>query len=291
MQLPRHILLFVLLAVLAPASALARCEGAVMLSSLHDAYEITLNGDERQKRLSAQTLLVIAGDRTGDRLAEQVARAGVPVDASHLSKILEDIRDIALQTLKGSRNDADTFQHGLNINWLAEVVSATRCHNSSAHASLTPTGSSNASAALQSIGGFIQEPKDSIGKTASFLLIGIILAALAGSYFLHKSVFMRKRQVERLPRFPISLDLDLTYTSPEGEIEEAQGEALDISQGGLKLRWEEPPPTGTLTTITLLGIQRLSRVIWANPHYAGVMFEESLTKSELKSLKETHAPV
>lgn len=290
MHLFRNVLFVLALICLAPSTGWTRCEGAVMLSTLHDAYEATLNGKPTHKRSAAQTLLVVAGDRTEDRLVTQLARAGVTVDPPRLADALADARAIATATLAGTSLEPADFRHGLNLTWLAEVVIATRCANSPAHASLTPAQSGNAGATLTGTGVHAEDTPLQVGPTAKLLLIGLALAAIPAALLLRRSVFIRKRQVERLPRFPIALPLDLTFTTPDGEIEEAQGEALDISQGGMKLRWDAPPPTGTLATIPLLGIQRLSRVIWSNPHYAGVMFENALTKPELKSLKESHSP-
>ena len=253
------------------------------------AYQTTLNGDPKQQRRAAKTVLVIAGQQSGDRLAAQIAHSGAGVDILRLSDILSDALDLATASLSDVPSEEPDFRHAMNVAWLAELYAASHCRNSDAHASLTPAGDAEARAHLRApgIGGDMLAARAS---TVAMAGLALLAAGAIGGYVVVRAPPMRKRQVERQPRFPISLRLDLTFTTPEGELKEAWGEALDISQGGLKIRWDDPPPPDTLTSLTLLGITRLSRIVWSNHHFAGLMFEVGLTKAELKSLKEANAP-
>jgi len=291
MTLTFRFLLIATLISVSPTMGHARCEGAVMLTTFHNAYTIALTGGAQAQRQSARTLLVLAGGQTAEQIARHVAPSGAIIDVPRLSDVLEDARTFAKQTLSQNRTDDTDFRHGKNVEWLGEQVLSTNCKGSAASASLTPDRSPDARAMFRTVSYRSTEDGGWAVGPASIGLVTLLLAGIGAAYLFLRSNLMRKRKVERLPRFPIAMALELTFTTPAGEMQEAQGEALDISQGGLKLRWDEPPPTGTLATMTLLGIQRLSRVIWANQHYAGVMFEETLTKAELKSLTETHAPV
>lgn len=276
--------------LLPSSAAWARCEGAQVLDTLHAAYEGVLTGADETRARSAKTLLVVAGAQSGERLGSLMDRAGIEVDVPTLSSILDHARDLATRTLAGEETTDGDFQHGRNLSWLSDLSTSHSCAYSRARSGVSPSGDPSARAQIRSTGGTSDHP---IKDNATALSIAglFLLSALAfGGWRLSRSLYMRARKVERLPRFPVSLQLDLTYTSPDGHHAEATGEALDISQGGAKIKWNDPPPPGTLTTLTLLNIQRLTHVIWANPHYAGVMFEENLTQAELNSLKDSYAP-
>ncbi|MEM6385760.1 MAG: PilZ domain-containing protein [Pseudomonadota bacterium] len=264
-----------------------------MLNAVQGAYESALNGADFEARTkSARTLLVLIGSQSANSLGTQVARSGVVVDHARLEEAIKDAQALAMAVLTDESDPKTGFEHGQNIAWLGALYRSTQCAGSLAHTSYTPTQDSTARAHLRSVG----ETADSSSSMKEqppwvWLAVGLgAIVTIAGGFWLSRAQFVRKSQVERMSRFPISLLLPITFTDPNGEIREAEGEAVDISQGGLKVRWDDPPPIGTLATLSLLGINRIGHVIWANPHFAGVMFETVLTKSELKSIKETHAP-
>lgn len=268
--------------------ATARCSGAVMLGGLHDAYRATLVEPGPSRRRAAMALLVLIGTQDAAALARLVAQSGKTIPVNKLELVLIDAKALAQATLNGTRTEEPDFRHGLNVDWLSNTFIASGCRASA------PTASRSKSVfEKRSVGDASQPPRSPTrSRNATFILYGLTLLSavltVLGGYKLYTSFFMRRRRVERMPRFPISLPLDLTYTDAEGHMREAAVQALDISQGGLKLDWPAPPEQGTLVTLPLLATQRLGRVSWSNTYFAGIMFDVPLTQQELKSLKETH---
>lgn len=268
--------------------AAARCSGAVMLGGLHDAYRATLAEPVPNRQRAAMALLVLIGTQDAAALARLVAQSGKTIPVNKLEQVLTDAKVLAKATLNGTRSEEPDFRHGLNVDWLSNAFIASGCQASG------PTTSRSASAYKKLSVSNADEPPRSPSRSwdATLVLYGLTLLSavltILGGYKLYTSFFMRRHRVERMPRFPISLPLDLTYTDAEGHMREAAVQALDISQGGLKLDWPDPPEQGTLVTLPLLAMQRLGRVSWSNTYFAGIMFDTPLTQQELKSLKETH---
>lgn len=275
---------FILGAVLcAPLSASARCAGAVAFGTLHDAYLATLTGSAETQNRSARTVLVTIGGTSVERIAKGLQRAGVEVDLPRLGNALRDAETLATRTLEGQRSDQDdTFHHSQNVTWLAKLFLSTGCAYSPKTASAVPSYATPPSTA---------KPDVSYGSRSTTISwiwpvgLGAIVTVLTG-YKASRSMMMRRRQMERMPRFPISLPLNVTFTDTEGEMQQTDVEALDISQGGFKLKWDDAPPPGILVTLDLLGRQRMATVAWSNAYFAGIIFETALNKTELRALKD-----
>lgn len=287
MRLNALFLLAVMIATACSGKASARCEGMVMLGALHDAYLATLRGPAEDRLRAARTVLVIVGDQNSTVLERQVARSGTELDGARLSRTVRNAREIALQTLEGTRPDRDTFSHGLDVDWLGDIYAASGCQYSGATASLTPVAPERSSGMSMDT---VTSISTSTVRNPLILLAAVLMACLAllGAHGFFRSTFLRSRRAERMPRYPISFPLSLTYTDPEGRIREADVEATDISRGGLKLNWPDPPPPGTLVTLPILGSHRLGNVVWANAYYAGIVLEAQLSRQELDALKELH---
>ncbi|MEM9427782.1 MAG: hypothetical protein AAGA06_13890 [Pseudomonadota bacterium] len=277
----------VCLALTAPESAAARCEGAVVLGALHDAYLATLTEAGKTRLSAAQTLLVLAGAGDGASLAHRVARAGVTVDADKLSNAVADAKILATDTLEAGRRATPAFRHSSNVSYLGEVYAATGCRSSAITASLTP---------VTNAPGVVSEPEKSqppASTVPSVMMLSAAVFAVGGMtavmvYKFTRSFFYRKRKVARMPRYPISMQVDLTYTDADGELREMKVNALDISRGGVKLNWPDGPGPGIRVTIPILASQRFCQIAWANAQYVGLMFESPLNPQELNTLKEQH---
>ena len=273
--------------ILCTGKAVASCEGMVMLGALHDAYLATLKGPVEDRERAAMALLVITGDRDGATLARQASRSGIELDGSRLSLAMENARNLAARTLAGTRPDELVFRHGLDIDWLGDIFAASGCRNSAPTTSLTPSAPDRMAQTRRDTSALETTAKTRTLTVLFTVTATAILVAIV-AHRISRSAFLRSRRAERMPRFPISLPLHLTYTDPEGHIRETDVEASDISRGGLKLSWLNPPPTGTLVTLPILGSERLGHVVWANAYYAGIVLEAQLTKQEIDTLKELH---
>ncbi len=271
--------------------ATARCADAVMLGGLHDAYNATLRGTHDVRQRAAMALLVFVGGQNGKSLSRQLARDHILAPQDQLETILSQAQVLAHDVLNNNLVTIDTYLHGRNVNWLASLYLSSGCQNSSSTTSQSVRAASYENAKQQAQ----YETKSNLlqDKTSQIAMVGIsilLFALTVGIYRFTQSFAMRRRMVERLPRFPIALSLDLTFTDRDGNMQQASGKIVDISQGGVKLSWPDPPPAKTLVTVKLLATQRLGQVSWSNNHFAGVMFETRLTRPELKSLMETHPP-
>ena len=279
-------LIFLAASLIQTAPASARCEGAVMVGTLHDAYRAAFfeAGDLRQK--GAITILFTAGGRTGTDLATAMARAGVTADADRLQHSVEAGTALATALISGQPLP-EGYDHEAHIAYLGTLFARSRCANSAAAA--TPGGSAHGIAAPEQANaqsGLLGKDTSSAVKAGLFVAMLTVVTGLA--YAAHRiwtSLAMRRRRVERLPRTPISLGFDLTYTDADGNMKQSKVEALDLSAGGMKLSWPDPPAPGTTVTLTLPIGSRLGQVMWSNAHFAGAMFDDRLSKAELETIR------
>lgn len=185
----------------APASAVARCEGAVVLGALHDAYLATLTEEGATRLSAAQTLLVLAGSGDSASLARLVARAGDDVDADRLSIAVTDAKMLATETLKATATATPAFRHSSNVAYLGAIYAETGCRNSASTASLTPVTN------VSGIASRTEGSQSSKTVVPSFFVIAVAIIAGLGTaaamaYRFTRSVFYRKRQVVRMYCIP-----------------------------------------------------------------------------------------
>jgi hypothetical protein len=200
-----------LLPLLGSDPAHARCEGATMLGGLHDAYRAMLIEDGAERLLAARTLLVLAGQGGGAEFAAHLARAGVEADADRLGAVLEAARKLARDVLAGGLPPPGIGRHSSNTDWLGTLYFRTGCGGSA----LTP----ESRLAALDLPPPERRARASVTKSSRPLRVALLgvasalaLAALAGAvWWIGKTLFWRRRQVERQPRSPVSFDLDVSF--------------------------------------------------------------------------------
>jgi len=99
-----------------------------------------------------------------------------------------------------------------------------------------------------------------------------------------KSHRVRAHLVSRLPRHPAQIEFDVHHKDDAGLAVKQRVKALDISTGGMKLRVETPMTQGTPLNLQLTLGEWTASVVWANAHYAGIMFDQMLSEAELERL-------
>ncbi len=290
MTAARRLLIVFLVIASVPVRASARCEGAVVLGTFHDAYRATLNEHGSNQRNAAISLLFIAGGKDNVMFAQQVARSGVEVSAERLGEVLSDARQFASDTLSNGAVGDPEFRHGQNVQWLADIFIASGCQNSLATTSrtnveITPSVPERKEA--------FQAPE---APSRSHLLIigGVLVAGLLiaiAAYKVHNSFIMRRRRVERLPRVPIALPIQVSYAFPDGERRQVDVKAVDISVGGMKLSWSQPPGAGTEISVNFSEDAKPAQIMWSNSFYAGVMFSAPLSSDELNGFLAMSQPL
>lgn len=256
-----------------------------MLSVLHDAYLATATEEGQTRLTAAQTLLVITGNSDPAALARQVAHSGVEFEEQQLSNAISGARTLATQILNNRGQATPSFDHSLNIDWIGSLYASTGCSRSASLGSVTPIS--------QNPGGLERRAPPNSASTSGYIVLlwaaALATATGAVSFVLTKFkpvLYFRKRQAERMPRYPITMSVDVTFTDPDENIRQDQLEAMDISRGGMKLNWPDAPPTGTTVTLSLLGTQHFCQIVWSNSHYAGLLFETLLTQHQISKAKD-----
>lgn len=270
----------------------ARCHGAVTLGTLHDAYRATLEERGKRQQSGALTLLFLVGGQDAAELAERVGWSGAEISQERLAEVLIAGKDLAGATLEG-RPKADTEEvHNANVRYLESVFLASRCQNSASNSSHLRGDFSPPPSLTKPKNTFASSLQQAAPTTQLLLVMAVLIGAAGGGYGAYSvwtSAYMRRKRVERLPRKPISLKFELTFTDAEGHMKQADVEAIDVSAGGMKINWSDPPPAGTTITLALPVGHKLGQIAWSNSHYAGAMFQDRLSNKDLESLRTENA--
>ena len=264
-----------------------------MLVGFHNSYRAVIYEQGTLRKQAALTLLFTLGGQDVPRLVEQVERAGLNVSVERMQAAVENAIRVAEIVADGGLPESRNI-HAPHIEWVAELVQQSGCASSDVTATTAPrlasasaSGKVKSASSSGSIAAFVKK----LPKGQFYIVVGMIMLAAAalgyGLYRLWTSVYMRRKRLERLPRSPISLTFQLTYTDPDGHMKQTEVTALDVSSGGLKLSWDNPPPDGTVMTLELPVGSRLGRVAWSNQYYAGVMLDDALSTAELNGIRKT----
>lgn len=281
----RLAILALIVAATAP-HAHAACSGATILAGLHDAYRATLDERGAVQRSSAISFLLAVNDTNFEVFAQSLARSEPNVSTKRLLDVLTDGAELATATLERRDVDVDPIAHRGNIRWLAATIVRANCNGIEATTTRQRrhAGASNgARPASPAISG--EQAETARFSTLALIALGGLIVAF-GLHRLRNSFVMRRRRAERLPRTSISLPLKAEYAFPDGEVRRLDVIGADISRGGMKINWCDPPSVGTSVKLEFPTGVRDCRIAWSNSFYAGVIFETQLPGSELASLLE-----
>ena len=274
-------LLALLFCMFQPSDAHARCQGAIMLGRFHDAYLAALTETGETQISGARTLLVLVGGKNSNSLERQLQKTGLQISEDALSRVMRQGAELAHGLLIGAPPPSDSFPHSRNIDWLAKIVHRADCQDGIANRTVNGVLSRRQETRAW------KPSKDIQVETVSFGLAGMA-AFLSMLFFgirkLRTSRAFRVRQAERLPRRPFSMQFLLTITDQAGDIQQTKASGVDLSAGGMKLEWRDAPPTGTTVTVSMPFGERLASVVWSNAYYAGIVFDDTLSNSQLTAL-------
>ncbi len=287
-RLIARLILVILLALMAGPAA-ARCQGMVVLMGLHDNYLAVLNETRGTQARAAKAFLVTAGGTSPRNLARKVAETGRIIDEDRLSAVLDQGAKLASAVLLGPVRDPG-FQHGLNVDWLAQQIRGSDCLNTFLASDRGP-GPTPAMPPSSKVAKLVKE------MTESELFLPLLLAglvALSGAVvgavvMFRRSLTFRRRKIARLPRTPLTLSIPITFTDGDGNMQQCVVDCVDMSVGGIKLRWNAPPPKGATVTASLSIGECLGTVVWSNLYYAGIAFETMLTKADVDAVEAAAA--
>lgn len=281
----RLCLLSLFLSLATASLAHAKCHGAVILGGLHDAYLAALTKTGATQIQGATTLLVILGGSSASSLARLVATSGVTVDTDKLEQSMEDANQLALQVLANEQLPNDTFHHSLNIDWLGDTFLRTGCMNSDITGQQIGNQPQTADAESSTVQVIVAAARRHPILT---LVIGLctVLCTGVGLHRFRQSHTFKKGRAERHPRMPISIKINLTSINEDGDTKQTSVTGIDVSIGGMKLEWPDPAPVGTnLKLILPIGV-RLATVAWSNAYFAGIIFDDLLSQSDLDTLQQ-----
>ena len=112
---------------------------------------------------------------------------------------------------------------------------------------------------------------------ASLLALVAIMAGRA----IYNSRHFRIKRVERLPRHKVAFLAQASFKNATSRII-----VLDISSGGAKIECDHPPRERENITLHLVCGSIQATIVWATSFYAGVMFENALSREALTAVLE-----
>ena len=231
------------------SAASADCGTMQPLVFIHDAYRAMLS-DQTSIQASAATQI------THDFpvyptvyfvRAFQSLKLGI--EFARLDSILLDGYLLANRILGGARIDLVTqAKHKLNVDWLSGELARTGCFRE------TSTGKGSLSAGLMRSKAFTGALAASLKSRVSKayidqrIILGAVVAVVAGigAYAIYMSRTARIARVGRMPRETIALPVKVTHTNSQDRVI-----LLDLSLGGAKVEWEDPPAPGEAITVEL----------------------------------------
>ncbi len=255
-----------------------------MLGQLHDAYLATLveTGDARIS--GARTLLVVVGGKNAAALSRQVRKTGIEIPQDRLLDVMQTGAELAHSILLGNPLPIDLFEHSRNIDWLGSIVQKANCQNGIVATNARTSKTSEDDSAFK-----FSKPDTGTQPIIAASIVALLAALALLTKMILKSRAYRVRRTARLPRSPLSIKFNLTITDQDGEMQQTTATGVDISAGGMKLDWPDGPPAGTTVTVSLPFGERLASVVWSNAYFAGIMFDDVLSKNELASLSTNDA--
>lgn len=260
--------------------AQARCEGAAEAALLHDAYRAVLVGTGEARKFAGVTLYTLLSQQNAARMARALKGDGAGADPDRLAAVLDHAREIASDAMIGlALPETPSAPHRANVAWLASLVAESGCA-----AAWSGTGGTPGRPAAETSGATTA----GINPRAILGILSAIAFGFAGTR-LRRLRSLRARRVERLPRHSTALKCAVRFRR-DGRVQTANVTGLDISAGGMKLAWDDPPARGQELELILPGGPKPATIVWANAYYAGIMFDDNLADTELTGLVSIHAP-
>lgn len=276
---------------LLPAKSMA-CDRAPELKALHDAFraiESPTNASERRR--AAQTLAETIRQTDVLGLASRLNADGIPVDTARLARDFSHGADIAHATLTGAdlAGSLQSARHAERTAHAAGVLRRAGCSQN-----LEPKSAidiSQAGNGMADDGDVVRSEapgrpmSDGLSLPLQTVLLLAGLLGLAGiSFWLwRRSLRFRAAQVDRLPRHPVHVIVGVEFEDPL--LPPATATSVDISLGGMKLSNSDKLPPGTRLLVDT-GIEGPAQtigatVVWSNPHYCGIVFDQMLSEDDI----------
>lgn len=279
----------ILSALILPTSAIAKCDAWRTLVVIHDNYRAILLETGTKRARAAARLYPLLADMDRSELATDLISG---IDQDRWDKTLTSAENLAKGVISGLQlSEAGQAPHTNQVDWIAGIVRKSTCFKL-----LRNNDLENSNRAFWSQSPVLSQTKNEPRKRKapnpgapfparifllaflSMLAVGLILRIIL------RSRQVRAHMVSRLPRSPVQIEFDVHHKDDAGRAIKQKVKALDISTGGMKLRVETPMTQGTQLELQLSFGDWAASVVWANAHYAGIMFDQMLSDTELKCL-------
>ena len=270
-----------LLLLLGAEPGLAQCTQLAPLARFHDAYRQVLSAPHASDPRLAYTLMAYA-TLTKKTFLESPSTEPLDIGDRKLERILRDANNLANSALSEIQTGEVPSVHEENVARIGRLLLGSGCFGTGQQDQSLSTVVFDPSA----IGGRKDKVSTSrfpiqFGNLLSILAVLILAATTV--FLASRSAFFRRKAAERMPRFQFSTTVRLTYSDSEGQRKTLLLDAVNISSGGIQLKWPSSCPSGTSVELAFLDTQRKANVVWSNNHFAGLVFENVLSDDELWS--------
>lgn len=252
------------------------CTASDQLSDLGQSYKDLLrSGSQSGWQTGANRLADTLQNTDAAALGRDLGTEGAPADISRIARLFADASSLVNSTWTDRARHTDRTRE--NLAYIDRLLKATGC--TPPEATTSQPGSDNTDTQEESRQA---SPKAITTNLIWALTIAALTAALAtAAAFALTKIVIPKRQTDRLTRFPAVLPVLVTPKDGTPELIDT----ADISRGGVRLSWTNPPPEGTPVTIDFSTFEAPAQIIWSNPYFAGARFDALLSDEALARIR------
>ncbi len=218
----------------------------------------------------------------------------IEVDTERLERVLGAIQQLSVYMISGVEvSMMGLAPHSANVHWLGQTIEQTGCLEEFSAPSGPIAVKGKAEASLPQNYSFpaprrlAADIEERVSYTSGILSVAGAVFFGGIGYVLVKSRAFRRQRVQRMPRHLTSFPVVATAVADDGTEIRAPVTAHDISVGGMKIAWEEPPPKGAEVILALPIGEVSATIAWSNPYFAGMVFDKNLSAAEVDALTKT----
>ncbi|NNE86652.1 MAG: hypothetical protein HKN27_01130 [Silicimonas sp.] len=276
-----------------PCQAVADCGRLLPLVQIHDAYRAMISAPTDQRPNAADMLSRSIPQLSATYFTKAFQSLGLETDEVRLSTLMLDAYLLAAQMNTGSVRLSHTQSHEANLSWLMSEIVRSGCFTKE----MQPDG--NGAGLYEPLRGPLPLTTSPVSIAADnmtftkgafdwriLIMVLAIIAVATLAALVYRSRPARIARVERLPRENIALLAKAQHDGIEKSVV-----LLDISVGGAKIEWENPPDPSENVVIDLPVGAKPASIVWSNAFFAGLLFDERLTAEEFEDIIEANGSV
>lgn len=279
----------ILCALILPTPTVANCDAVHTLAAIHDNYRAILQETGTNRARAAARLYPLLANTD---LSELAVNLKTEIEQDRWIDTLNSAENLAKDVISGLQlSQAGQAPHTNQVDWIAGIVRKSPCFKILGNTGFGTAGQTGWSQSPMSPQANKTPRKQKPANPSTpfplrtFTLVFLSVLSLG----LILRIILRSRQVRahlvsRLPRKSVQIEFDIHHKDNAGLDVKQRVKALDISTGGMKLKVETSISQGTPLNLELALGDWTASVVWANAHYAGIMFDRMLSDAELTRL-------